>query len=1034
MARKKKAKKKIVVDNYKHGSAKRKNIPTAKMAAEGKIPRVQKASYSYSPHLSPVLRFDPSGQSQRLSDIVENVIAGKQPTSEEANILRGVVANASQPWLEWSGKKEEHDQGVLKVEPVALHIHERVSANAIVRTAKRQDVQPDMFADPKQEYKEAIQFYQHDVDWANRLILGDSLEVMSSLTSRENLAGRVQMIYVDPPYGIKFASNFQSEVGKRDVKDKDADLTREPEMVKAYRDTWHLGIHSYASYLRDRLIACKQLLTESGSIFVQISDENLHIARQILDEQFGTDAFVAQIAYRTSVPLGATYVPSVVDYILWYAAGPNPKFRRLFEERTVGLDSRYGFVELASGERRRLTSDEKQDPSSLPEGSRLFVAENLNSAGRTPSCVFEFKFNDRAISPTQNKSWKTNRPGMERAYQAERLYAPAKNLCYVLYLDDYPVREFSNVWMDSQGASGKVYVVQTAEKIIARCMLMTTDPGDLVLDPTCGSGTTAYVAEKWGRRWITVDSSRVALSIARQRILTSQFDRYLIDGEDAAEVAEQKGNGVDLSKNFAYRMVPHITLGSIARNENLDQIFARHKPILNRQLQVVNNALKEVADSARDVLVSKLTTHIQTFGYQAVTDADLRRWLLPGVSKEFVKRQAQQNAKTSVTQLKKLIEAVPVGDQFEHWNSPFDVDKDWPKPLRQAVEEYRSFHKARMDEIRGCIDANAEQEVLVDQPKIVRDVVRVAGPFTVEGVRAEEMSLDENGQLFDPTPNEWEVADGRTNRAQNAAAYVDRMLRLIQQDGVTFPNNEHRDFQRVDRLEEMGSLVQGEGAWSEADDNEPNNIAIAFGPQHGPVTAEHVEDLVRASRRYDELVIAGFSFDGAAQAVIQESANPRLKIHMAHIRPDASPGMDGLLKDSPKSQLFTVFGQPEIEIRAATNLEDGKFELELLGVDIYSPLTGEITSSGAGKVAAWFLDSDYDGRCFCITQAFFPNQKAWDKIAKALGSSADAEAFEAYYGTVSLPFEPGEHNRIAVKVIDPRGNEAMAIRSLEGLS
>ena len=322
-------------------------------------------------------------------------------------------------------------------------------------------------------------------------------------------------------------------------------------------------------------------------------------------------------------------------------------------------------------------------------------------------------------------------------------------------------------------------------------------------------------------------------------------------------------------------------------------------------------------------------------------------------------------------------------------------------------------------------------EELVDQPEVIDDVVRVSGPFTVEGVRPEELSLDENGNLFDPTPNDWEVNEITGDYSQNASAYIDRMLQLIEKDGLTFPNNEHRDFMQIDRLEDTDSALHAEALWEDSAEDQSCNIAIAFGPQHGPVTAEQVEDLIRASRRYDELVIAGFSFDGASQAVIQESENPRLKIHMAHIRPDVSPGMDGLLKDSPKSQLFTVFGQPEIEVRVTKNTENVDVEVELLGVDIYSPLTGEITSSGAEKVAAWFLDSDYDGRCFCITQAFFPNQKAWDKIAKALGTSTDEEAFAAYDGTVSIPFEPGQHKCIAVKVIDPRGNEVMAIRDLK---
>ena len=341
-----------------------------------------------------------------------------------------------------------------------------------------------------------------------------------------------------------------------------------------------------------------------------------------------------------------------------------------------------------------------------------------------------------------------------------------------------------------------------------------------------------------------------------------------------------------------------------------------------------------------------------------------------------------------------------------------------------------------MDEVNACIAANADHEDLVDQPEVVNGVLRVSGPFTVEGVRPEELNLGEEG-LFDGTPNTFEEDDAELAEAakadsRNQSAYLARMTQLLRADGVTFPDNQHRDFARIEPVfestESGGSLIHAEGLWQGADDTEPNNVAIGFGPQYGPVTALQVEELIRASRRYDELVIAGFSFDAAASAVIQESSHPRLRIHQAYIRPDVNPGMDGLLKDTPNSQRFTVFGQPDIEVRADG---DGKWNCELLGVDIYDPLTSEVRSTGASKVAAWFLDQDYDGRCFCITQAFFPDQKAWTKIAKALGSSADPEAFAAFEGTVSLPFPTGKHRRIAVKVIDPRGNEVMAVKKLE---
>jgi len=336
-----------------------------------------------------------------------------------------------------------------------------------------------------------------------------------------------------------------------------------------------------------------------------------------------------------------------------------------------------------------------------------------------------------------------------------------------------------------------------------------------------------------------------------------------------------------------------------------------------------------------------------------------------------------------------------------------------------------------MDEVNACIQANAEQEELVDQPEVVKGVLRVSGPFTVESVKPEELSLDEEG-LFDGTPNtdEDDVVETMQADLKNANAYLAKMIAAIRGDGVTFLGNKRRRFARVEALFESstGSVLHADGLWKGEDESGPNTVAIGFGPQYGPVTAQQVEDLIRASRRYDELVICGFSFDAAATATIQEAAHPKLRIHQAHVRPDINPGMDGLLKETPNSQLFTVFGQPEIAVKKN---KEGEYVCDLVGVDIYDPIENTVRSSGAAKVAAWFLDSDFDGRCFCITQAFFPDQDAWDKIAKALGSSADPEAFEAFKGTTSLPFKAGKHRRIAVKVIDPRGNEVMAARPLK---
>jgi len=977
----------VKTEAYRHTGDKRKNIPSAKIASEGKIPQVKKARYYYSPHLSPELRFDPTGEADRMLSVAE---AAKEYATGTYKAKLEAAIQKNQPWLEWAGKKEEYDRRFFDVDPVALHIHERVSAQAIVRTAMREDAQRDLFADPQLPYQKEIQFYQHDIDWANRLILGDSLQVMSSLARRENLAGKVQMIYIDPPYGVSFSSNFQPRVGSRDVKEKEDDLIRELEMVKAYRDTWKLGVHSYISYLRDRLILCQELLSDSGNIFIQIGDDNLHRVRQLLEEVFGPENFVAIINYRSMTPLGQKGLARVYDYIIWYAKNVNKaKFRPLYVPKDISNDNEYCYVAEPGGGHSKLTHEEKAKTDS-PKG--IFKRSVLTSSRYTKSCTFAFDFQGKQVKPLSGKSWRTNPEGMRRLVSADRLLMLGNNPYFRQYHGDFGREQLENSWHDTAAgfSEPKVYVVQTNEKVIERCLLMTTDPGDLVLDPTCGSGTTGYVSEKWGRRWITIDTSRVSIALARQRYLTRTFDFY-------------KLRGTRISEGLEYRHAPHIELGrDIGQNRNLDPIFAKHEPLLDAALIACNGSLAQVPDSVRDKCSQKLLEKKAREGTRAISNADRRRWELP----------------------KK-------GEKWEHWEIPFDTDRDWPRNLQDSVAVYRRTWQLKMDEVNACIAVNAKQEELIDQPEVVHGIVRVSGPFTVEGVRPEEMSLATEG-LFEGSPaaGEEEGLPDIRDDVQNLRAYLSRMVELIRKDGVTFTGNNFRKFARVTALYEEKSCatIHAAGIWEGTDASEPDSVAIAFGPQYGPVTAQQVEDIIRASKRYDELVIAGFSFDGEAAVAIQEASHPTLKIHMAHVRPDVSPGMDGLLKDTPNSQLFSVFGQPEIKVKKHGKEE---YEVELLGVDIFDPLKGEVRSTGAEKVAAWFLDSDYDGRCFCITQAFFPDQSAWAKIAKALGSQADEDAFAAFAGTVSLPFKEGKYKRVAIKVIDPRGNEVMAFQKLE---
>ena len=479
-------------------SATRKNIPPAGLEAQGEVRDTAAIRYEYNPHLPPVLRSSPDAETaDSLPELLSKATRATLSESEAAVLAKALRRH--EPWLEWSGK---HERPWFAVDPVALHMHERVSTQAILRVLARQDVQRDLFADPQLDYARAVQFYRHDVDWANRMILGDSLQVMASLAHREDVAGKVQMIYVDPPYGIKFASNFQPQLGQRDVRDRQQDLTREPEMVKAYRDTWTLGVHSYLAYLRDRLTMARELLADTGSIFVQISDENLHRVRCIMDEVFGVANFISIVSVRKTTSQGtAGLLGTTVDFVIWYARDAEAvKYRQIFIPRSDVADERYDQVMLPCG------SIAPADAKNVHHDDRvsLFQLGDLTSSRPAgEGDVRAFEFHGAEYTPGKG-TFKTDREGLTRLARAERVQVTSgATLRYRRFKKDFPVAAIGNLWNDISGAvqsrsDPKVYVVQSSTEIVVRCMLMTTDPGDLVLDPTCGSGTTAYVAEQWG--------------------------------------------------------------------------------------------------------------------------------------------------------------------------------------------------------------------------------------------------------------------------------------------------------------------------------------------------------------------------------------------------------------------------------------------------------------------------------------------------------------------------------------------------------
>jgi adenine-specific DNA-methyltransferase len=519
VANKKKAKStKKPIDQYQHKGKKRVNNPPVGLVTPETDKETGKKTYAYDPHLD--------------------------------------------PQLVWAGKAEHTS---FEVPTVSLHVHERIDPRTIIEAVRKRNgelaPQISLFsaAEENPPLRDAIEFYKHKHNWSNRLIAGDSLLVMNSLLEKEGMAGQVQMIYIDPPYGIKYGSNFQPFVNKRDVKDgKDEDLTQEPEMIKAFRDTWELGIHSYLGYLRDRLLLARDLLHESGSIFVQISDENVHLVRCLMDDVFLSPNFVAIIPFRKkTMPLGAKYLDGMFDYLIWYAKDFSLlKYRGLYAIQDIQGDFHWKWYELEDNKVKIMSWDENRNHKLLPKRARIFRVVSMKAPGYSAQNDYPVELNGVKYLPPRGGSWITGKEGMDRLRRAGRLFVEGNTVTFKLYFDDFPLTKLTNNWSDTVGAFNKVYVVQTNEEVIKRCLLMSTEPGDLILDPTCGSGTTAYVSEQYGRRWITCDTSRVAITLAKQRLMTALYDYY-----ELAYPQEGVGSG------FRYKTVPHITLKSIANNE-----------------------------------------------------------------------------------------------------------------------------------------------------------------------------------------------------------------------------------------------------------------------------------------------------------------------------------------------------------------------------------------------------------------------------------------------------------------------------------
>jgi adenine-specific DNA-methyltransferase len=891
-----------VAENYRHYEA------TSPMRPEiGTQPQFRKTTYWYDSSLSPALNWDGQNPGREIAEwllrLISEAAALPEPrTFEQPRQLRaadGTVLAAvgslqeaveqlrrlGRPFLDWAGKAERLS---FDVPTLPLFIHERLSTKAIIETltSHKRDKQQSMFelfGDPQHPITDqTLRAYEYPDKWVNRLVLGDSLVVMNSLLHYEGLGGQVQMIYMDPPYGVKFGSNFQPFVRRRDVShNDDADMTREPEMVKAYRDTWELGLHSYLTYMRDRLLLCRELLAPTGSIFVQISDENLHHVRELMDEVFGSENFVAIIPFRKkTMPLGAKHIESVTDYLIWYSRDEERlKYRQLFELMSVEGDAHWNYVELADGTRRKMTPEEINNHRLLPPGSTPVQLVSLYPAGVNQSGLFPFVFRGKEYRPPAGNSWFTNLEGMNRLAEAGRLepYEEGSTLRYVLKLSDSPVSALTNLWSDTSAPSDKIYAVQTSTKVVQRCLLMTTDPGDLVLDPTCGSGTTAYVAEQWGRRWITIDTSRVPLALARQRFLTAMFPYYRLKEE-----ARGPAGGFVYARKRDKRgseiggVIPYISKGSIASGQP------------------------------------------------------------------------------------------------------------------------------------------PSEEVLVDRSEVDNRLVRVTGPFTVEATI--------------PTPVDWEgdgVPDSGAADAEAYGSFVDRMLEVLRRSpvlhvggGKTVTLRNVRPPAKTLSLSAEAVVVNG--------DERP--VAFVFGPENGGLTQLTVHEALKEAslKGYAHLYAVGFAIQPDARLLIERSAEMGLP-PASYVQATPDLMMGDLLKNMRSSQIFSVCGLPDVQLR---RLRDQRYEVELAKLNLFDPASMAAKHMDAADVPAWFLDTDYNNLCFHVCQAFFPRTGAWDDIRRALRGEYDDTVWEHLAGTVSAPFEAGEHGQVAVKVIDDRGNELLVVKSL----
>jgi adenine-specific DNA-methyltransferase len=894
------------------------------------------------------------------------------------------------PQLVWRGK-DEQDWSDLIVQAPPLYIQEKVHPKVIIDDLKRESAnrakaakdapQFDMFADFNglPDAEAATEFYQHDQHWSNRMISGDSLSVMASLAEREGLRGQVQCIYFDPPYGIKFNSNFQWSTRDRDVKDGDkSHVTREPEQVRAFRDTWKDGIHSYLTYLRDRLTVARDLLTESGSIFLQIGAENVHRVRSVMDEVFGEDNFICSISAQKTGSQSGDFLQATSDAVLWYTRDKNAasrKFRPLFLERI--------------GEESKALAFDRED----------FSANPLTSDGIRSTTTCNFSWEGRVFHPGNLSHWKVIPDGLLRVGKTGRIVPQKTQIRFKTFFDDYPVKRLGDYWNDLGGATGKIYVVQTTPKMVERCILMTTDPGDLVLDPTCGSGTTAYVAEQWGRRWITIDTSRVAIALARSRLMGARYPYYLL--ADSPEGQQKEGEITrtppkttpthgSIRQGFVYDRVPHITLGRIADNAEIDVIWDRMQPAVEDAIAALNAALSGHPDPFK----------VETGG-RAGAKIDFR-------ASGEVKLPSGEMA--------------PANGLME-WEIPREAPSGWPATAQSALKRFWDARIARQREIDASIAAKAEFEYLYDKPFDDKSKTRVAGPFTVESLSPHRtLAVDWDDELIDT----YEAAEGKRKAAEAPRDFTDfahMILENLKAAGVQQAHKEDRiTFTSLKGW--PGKWVAAEGTFMEGEVQ--RRAGVFIGPEFGTVSRP---DLVAAAREagdagFDVLIACAFNYDAHSSEFDKLG---RIRVLKARMNPDLHMGGD--LKTTGAGNLFVIFGEPDIRI---TDAGDGMVQVQVFGVDVFKPQTGEVQSEGTDGIALWMLDTDYNEESFFVRHAYFLGANDPYKALKTtLKAEIDEEAWESLYSDTSRPFTKPKSGRIAVKVINHLGDEVMKVFAVE---